>query len=111
MGCLICGRDNDHEPRCPVPSTSLRTSLAFSWLGRETAGCPIPVLLLGQLEISTTTTKDLLKPCQKVLDILTKGEHYGSTLGEKFRYSAPLRTTPRDSFRGVGHQAFNCVGI
>ena len=48
---------------------------------------------------------------QKVLDILKNGEHYVSTLAEKFRYSASLRTTPRNPFRGVGYRHLGDIDL
>ena len=47
-----------------------------------------------------------------MLDILTNWEHYVPTLGREIPLFGPhLRTTPRDPFRGVGEQAFSCLGI
>ena len=39
---------------------------------------------------TTTATKDLLKFCKKVLDILTNSEHYVLTLAEKSPLFGPI---------------------
>ena len=56
-------------------------------------------------------TDDLLKFCQKELDILTNWEHYDPTLGREISLFGPLRTTPRNPFRGVGDQVFSCKNL
>ena len=53
------------------------------------AGSPSSLKQVGS-STTTTTTDDLLKFCQKVLDILTNREHYVSTLGREIPLFGPI---------------------